>query len=507
LVTYGEGPHITAFALLPIAIAFTWLAMERRRPLSIVLAAISSAAVVSNNFYGATALAVFYSLLVFSFWITRGFRANFAPALAIPLLAYGLNAFWLVPSYARITAENMRYVAMPGNSASIAVATGVVAAFVVSAWNHARHRPERTWQLFITGCSIFFTLDVAGNYFFNFLVTGVPHRWVPELDLVLTLGAVAVLRVLWNNLPARHLGRAAAIIVIGSSFYSAQDYVRHAWEGFDPWPDHHTRVEYRVSDWLWTNMPDARVKASGSVRLWLDVWHDLAQLGGGSDQGLINGLTLDASYEIDNTPKPDASILWMESMGVDAVYVSEPRSEEVYKELRYPQKFTGALPVIFDDGQGNMIYKVPRRYSARARVVETASFDALTPPRGSQDLDRLGAYADAIEHGPDSPASLTRETASAMHVRAHLDPGQSILVQETYDPAWRAWLGTEAARNPLAIHKDIMGFMVIAAPPGEHDIFLEFVMPLENRIGWIVTALALLLLLGLLTFWGAGYHS
>ena len=84
LAKYGEGPHMTSLALIPIALAFTWLALERRRPAAVALAAVFCAAVVSNNFYGATALAVFYPILVWSFWITRQDKRIVAPALAIP---------------------------------------------------------------------------------------------------------------------------------------------------------------------------------------------------------------------------------------------------------------------------------------------------------------------------------------------------------------------------------------------------------------------------------------
>jgi len=71
LVKYGEGPHMSALALIPIALAFTWLALEKRRPWAIALAALFSAGVAANNFYGAAALGVFYPILVWSLWITR----------------------------------------------------------------------------------------------------------------------------------------------------------------------------------------------------------------------------------------------------------------------------------------------------------------------------------------------------------------------------------------------------------------------------------------------------
>jgi hypothetical protein len=42
-----------------------------------------------------------------------------------------------------------------------------------------------------------------------------------------------------------------------------------------------------------------------------------------------------------------------------------------------------------------------------------------------------------------------------------------------------------------------MGFMVIDAPPGDREIELEFLTPLENKVGRVVTGLTVLGLLGL----------
>jgi uncharacterized membrane protein YfhO len=77
-----------------------------------------------------------------------------------------------------------------------------------------------------------------------------------------------------------------------------------------------------------------------------------------------------------------------------------------------------------------------------------------------------------------------------MLLRAKVSPGQAILVQETYDPAWQAW--SDGQRLPL--RADAMGFMVVAAPPGERQVRLAFLMPAENRVGWVLTAISLLLL-------------
>jgi hypothetical protein len=492
LLRYGEGPHIAALALIPFALAFTWLALDRRRPAWIALAAIACAAVVSTNFYGATALAMFYAILVWSFWITRRHSkfVTIAIAIPIPLLAYGLTAFWLVPSYLRITAHNMQYLPEHGNMWSLWVAIVVAVAFMVAVGRQALNRPQRTWAVFVIGCVFFFSLDVLGKYYFGFNVAGDPHRLVPELDLALVLGAALLLEWLWNR--RRRAARLAVCVIFAAALATTTGYIRHAWHVVARWPDYHTRVEYRVTDWLWTHMPDARVCTGGTVRFWFDAWHDLAELGGGSEQGLLNPVVQDVQWEIGNGTDPAVVLLWLRALGVDAIYFAGPNSEEPYKDFNRPERFA-AVPLLFDDGRGNVLYGIPRRYAARARVVESTRLSAQHPPRDIQDLERLRAYVDVVENGPDSPAALERSGTDAMVVSAKLDPGQSVLVQETFDPAWQAW--SNGKRLPL--RKDVMGFILVDAPPGEHEIRLVFVTPLENRVGRALTAISVLLLVWL----------
>jgi len=180
---------------------------------------------------------------------------------------------------------------------------------------------------------------------------------------------------------------------------------------------------------------------------------------------------------------------------VEAIYVADKQSQEIFKDFQYPHKFDGVLPVLFDDKQGNVIYKVPRRWPDRIRVVETARLRAVKPPRYNDDMEYLQAYGDVVEKGPDSPATLKRAGTDAMRAHAKVGPGQSVLVQETYDPAWHAWSGG----TPLVVRKDAMDMMVIDAPPGDHEISIAFLTPLENKVGRILTLLTLVTILAL--FW------
>jgi hypothetical protein len=488
LVKYGEGPHMSALALIPIALAFTWIALDSRKLWAVGAAALLAAGVVSNNFYGAVALACFYPVLVWAFWITRQDRRILIPAIAIPLLGYGLTAFWLVPSYFKVTAENMKYVSEHGTTWSIWVAVAVAVAFAIATDKLARGKSERTWNVFVAGSVVFYSLNVLGNHYFNFRISGEPMRLLPELDMIYIMAIVTLMGVRQTK-----PWRIASAIVVVAAFATTLGYFRHAWHMF-PLSEYQDRIEYKLTDWIGRNLPDQRMLASGSVRFWFDAWRDLPQLGGGSDQGVLNGKVEQAQWEINLGPKAEPSILWMQNLGVDAVFVSDEKSQEMYKDFTYPRKFEGALPVIFDDHAGNKIYRIPRRWLARARVVDTARLNALKPPRFNDDVEYLLAYSDVIEKGPDAPVTLTRLGTDAMRLKAKVEAGQSVVVQESYDPAWQA----ASDGKPLAIHADPLGMMAIDAPPGNRDILLTFVTPTENVVGRAVAVITLLAVVSLI---------
>lgn len=484
LVRYGEGPHMSALALLPLALAFAARALPGKRPASLALAALFSALVVSHNFYGATALAMLFPILVWSVWVTYGGRAVWLRAAGIAALAYGLTAFWLVPSYFRITAENLRLVSEPGNAWSTAVAAAAALAFAAATLRLARGKPGKCYPVFLSGGVLFFALNVLGNRYWGFRVVGEPGRLYPELDLLLILAAAELLRRLWNR------GRAwtaAAAALAALAFSPAYVYVTHAWSDFRPDPDYTQRVEYRMADWMARNLPHARALASGSVRFWYNTWHDLAQVGGGSEQGLLNPNAVTAQWEILMGEAPEPAVLWLQALGADAVITHERHSQEVYHDFQHPRKFAGVLPLLHDDGQGNAIYRVPRRFPGLARVVETRRMESLEPPRTPQDIDRVRPYVAAIEQGPDSPASSRWEGTDAMRVRAAVGAGEAVLVQVTHDPAWRAY----SAGVRLPVRRDALGFILIEPPPGDHDLRLVFERPLENTIGACVTLASL----------------
>ena len=489
LVRYGEGPHMTAFALLPIALAVSFLALREWRPVWTAVAADCCALVVSNNFYGAVALAICFPILLWSIWITRLDRRIWMRALAIPALAYGLTAFWLTPSYLSVTTSNLKLVSRAGNTWSIWVAlvTFALYAFVTAKW--ARGRPERFYPVFAAGFALFFSLNVLGNQFFGFRIAGEPGRLMPEVDLALILLVVEALRRHWLRGGAR---KAVAIVVGLVSFATAVPYVRRAWHIIVPDPNYKDRIEYKLSEWMADHLPNARAMATGSVRFWYDAWRNLPQMAGGSDQGVINQLVNPAYWHITNDPELEPSIQWMQSFGVDAIIVHDKQSQEIYHDYPMPQKFA-KMEVLLDNHQGDVIYRVPRRFSDLARVVETSRVRGLPAVGLPGDPATVRAYAEALEHGPDVRAVMAWEGVDSIRIQADVAAGQSVIVQVAYDPEWRADSG--GAR--LTIRRDALGQMLIEAPPGRHAIRLVFEPPLENRIGTVLSLLSIAIVIAL----------
>ncbi len=284
--------------------------------------------------------------------------------------------------------------------------------------------------------------------------------------------------------------RSCGVVIV--AFATTRHYIRHGRHVVEPWPDYHSRVEYRVTDWLSKNMPDARALPSGTVRFWFDAWHDLNEMSGGSEQGLLNPVVYESLWEINLGTNPDLVLLWLKAMAVDAIYAAGPASEDPFKDVHNTERFS-ALPLLWDDGQGNRLWSTQRRFAPRVRVVDTAALNAAPAAFNRLDIERLRTYVNVIENGPDSPVTIDRLSTDAMLLHAKFDAGQSLLVQETWDPAWRATVDG----NSLPVRKDQVGFMVIDPPPGDRTVRLEFTMPLENRVGWGLTALTLMALAAL----------
>jgi hypothetical protein len=486
LMALGEGPHISALSVLPAALAATFLALRKWRPGALATAAALCALVVANNFYGATSLAFVFPIVTWSVWLAERRFGVLLRAAGVVVLAYGLSAFWLTPSYIRITLLNLKWVSQAGNFHSLAVMLIAVALYGLFSWRFGGGRPDREWSVFVTGAAIVFGVYVLGFFYFGLRITGEPNRLVPELDLALILASVDVVRNLWKR-PQLRIGVAVLTVI---AFAPAVRYIRHAWSPFPESRPLQTVYEYQTSKWVHDNLPGERVLPTGSLRFWFDAWFDNAQPDGGSMQGILNQILPVATFQIEHGNRGDLAMLWLRALGTGAVVVTDKTALDAYHDYSFPEKFRGVTPVLYDDGHGTVVYRVPRISPGLARVVDDGRMRQVGPIRGGDDSETLTKYVSAVEDPAQPAAKMTWRGPDEAEIEAAVSPGQSMLIQETWDPAWHAY---EKGRELPVRPEPVMGFILIDLPAGVHTIDLRFQTPLENRVGegiFVLSALA-----------------
>ncbi len=183
----------------------------------------------------------------------------------------------------------------------------------------------------------------SGNHYFKFLAFGVPLRLMPEFDLFFLLLAVELCGAPTHRVPI--------VIACCGAVALAVPFFRNAWKIY-PWDGGYKgRIEYRSRSGFTRTGRMARAFTTGSVRFWYNAWFTGAEVGGGSDQGLLNHILVDAQYQIAADDNRELTVLWLQATGADITIVHDKNSKEVYHDYAAPQKFDG-LPVVWDSGAG-----------------------------------------------------------------------------------------------------------------------------------------------------------
>ncbi|MDQ6664664.1 MAG: hypothetical protein M3Z23_09755 [Acidobacteriota bacterium] len=483
LIVYGEGPHITALALIPLAILCLDVAMASRKPAYSVLAAFSMAAVALTNWLGAFALA----LAVASYLLAnyRNVRTWLATA-GIGLLAYLLACPWIPPSTIRVIQFNAQtiggdytkiYSRLPGRLAILAVCLLGLKYFF--------HRFKTTAQIqfavfyaVLTG-----TITLTAEWFKIYLVPQ-PERYHLDMDQAFVLALFCAFGAITIAIPRWF--QAAAILVLVFAAYSQVHRIRRFSHDWIQPIDMTATSEYRIAKWFDANMNGARVMAAGAASYWMNAFTDTPQLGGGFDQGVVNPRDRMAHYIIlsgENAGELDAeiSILWMRAFGIQAVALGG-------RPFTNPRKFDSILPLVWREKEAS-IYRVPQRSASLAHAVRRENLVTRAPIHGL-DVSEIRKYDAALED-PTLPAADFRWTSRhSAAVTATLSSGQLLSVQESYHTGWRA--AVNGSRKKVTF--DGLGLMVIEPDcNGPCVVELMYDGGVEMRIaGW----LSLLALLG-----------
>jgi hypothetical protein len=451
MASYGDNPHVASLTLLPLAILALDLALERRRPIYYVSAALALAAVPLTNWPGAIALtcaAIAYGLSIAS----GGWLWRWARMIGVGALAYAMTMPWMPPStivntQAAVESFDPAYKFSPRHLVYIAMVA--FCTWILLRLFSAARAPGylRFFLLFF----FYMAAITVGWYWLGVTLLAQPYRFHLAMEMGFILSLVFAVRLMLQRWAAlrRPVAVAFAILCV-FQFVQYGSYARRLIRGIDI-----TQTsEYRTARWFDRHMPDSRVMVAGSTSFWLNVFTDTPQLGGCCLQSLPAQTGLIAIYGIQYRAV-EISLLWLKALGVRAVAVSGPRSTEVYKPFIPPQKFEGRLPVLWREGD-DVIYEVPWRFYSLAHAIEPGYLVQRTPVHEA-DTDPLIPYVAAIER-PGSPELHVRwPNNETIVITGNLEPGQIVSVQESAHPGWHAAVAGSTRR----VFADKLGLLTV----------------------------------------------
>jgi hypothetical protein len=488
LLYYGEGPHVAAMTLLPVAFLMVHLAVVKRRPHYVAGAVAAVAAVALTNWLAAFALA----LGIAAYLLARG--RDFLLVAAIGAAAYGLAMPWLPPSTIAVTQYNSRmvvgdfhavYQTLPLWVAVIAGGLGLL--------KLATRRLSLELQF-----AIFFAFPMAlitlAEAWFHVAIVPQPDRYHLEMEMAFAMVAgLAGWEVFHRLAPAEsrrqakslpHLVGVAGIVGLAILLVAPMKICRRYARTFLI-----TQVriqetsEWKTADWLNRHWSGERVMLRGSTQFWLTVFSNTPQLGGGFDQGITERVLPMASYGVIagvGGNWAEWSVLWLKALGVQAVGVTGPGSTEVYRDFVDPKKFDGVLDVLWRDG-GDVLYRVGRAHGSLARVVPRGSLVTRTPVHAG-DVDPLRAYVAALEDPAMPEARFEWIGAHRGRIVTEMGEGQVISWQEAWHAGWHASVGGRS----IPIGKDSLGLMTIDPGTGRFVIDLDYDGGVEGRVArWV----------------------
>lgn len=472
---YDEAPHAFGFAFALLAIAAAW--RERW-----TLAAILAGAVFLINWPALIGLGFPVAGIAAARMKAASPGRSLVPVAGMIGAAYGLSAFWMTPGYFvsstllnRIALRHTLF-ADPWNGASWTI---LAAAAAVVAFSFLRRVPQSlafilVWAALSGLVMVSYTLER------NYLLPS-PNRYMLEFNAALVLLIAGLL----STLRGRWLASVAVILIAAGSAYSFR-FLTHAWKIEPHADDPRAGAAYQVAAWLKDHANRRRVFVSGELDFTLNVWADVAQVGG-TQQDITNFLIYAAEKQVAFGCGVDAggiAELWLRALNAPLLVVHEASSREFYHWYSQPDRFA-ALPVEWNNGAGDVVRRLPDFDAHEAVVVSLAGLARIPPMRSTADEQFLRAYVNWATGS--RPVAVNWKSDSQADFNVNLSPGEAVLLKINSDRGWRA--------AGAGIQADPIGFQLVRVPPGQRHVELQFGASWDTWLGRALTLVTLVLMI------------
>ena len=276
MTAYGEGPHVAAMTLIPVAVLCFHHALILRKPLYRIVAPICLTLVAITNWTGSVGLTLaLICFLLAYFPLLR--KTDWLLVIAFGAIAYAIGSPWLPPSAIQTAVKGAQHANghFPFTGTHLIVLGLLIPTLLGTVWLLHRLRVPEFLQF--TGL---FAAVTAGIYIvwriFEFALLPQPHRWLLEMEMGLIPTFAFTVFHASRRLSSKVKG---AIVVFTLMFCIIQvaNY-RYYFRFLLPPIDITQTSEYNEAQWFDQHMGGRRVYAPGSVSLWMNLFTGIPDL-------------------------------------------------------------------------------------------------------------------------------------------------------------------------------------------------------------------------------------
>jgi hypothetical protein len=497
LVYYGEGPHVTALTLLPLAILFLYLALESKRAPYFALAALSFASVALTNWLAALGLALGVVAYVLAKQIpSKVFVRDLAYIVFLAVTAYCLASPWIPPSTIAAIQTNSQWIGGDYSHTGAALLRWMPATLLILLILKRILRRTPAHLQFAVFFALLTALPPLAITWANAAIVPQPERYHLEMELALALLAGLLLDAGLRGMSRRFSDRSALLATVAlllALVWPVKSYRHYARDTLIRTIDITTTSEWRTAQWLNQHWNGGRVLLPGSSAFWLTAFSDTPEIDGGFAQGVTIPVYAMARYEIGTAEAAgshaaEIAILWFKALGVQAVAVSGPGSTEVFRDFSHPDEFEGVLQPLWRD-RGDVLYSVGAPASL-AHVAAASDLVTVTPVNGI-DVTPLRPYVAALENPRYPAASFEWTSLHSARIQTDLPQKSVVSIQISWSAGWHAKING----RPLHVHKDGLGFMyIVPNAAGPASISIDYDGGAEMIVARWISRVALALL-------------
>lgn len=423
LAAYGEGPHIFALPFLLLAITALLRCMKRPTKSGYLATVILVAVVALTNVIALFSF-VLFGVLALAAEIVYGQAARALRVFVLSaVLSYGLVAFQYDLQFIQASASfsaggGVSFVGIlssPWLPVIFIIMTLVPGLLVVI--RHSLGKAERSRAAFLgmVWVGIFGTIVLA-KQLFDLSLAPQPIRYTPELDLsvafIIGLVAARVVDLVINLRPEpsqgfRHMVKIGmtALVLVVLIFNSTVSLLPLSSQVTAPATSIADVPEYRIAEWLSAHVADERIYATGTPAFWLNVFSNVQQIRGGSEQGAVNTWWAPVGYELNMGGDPQLSVLWAKAWNVKYIVVTFPNATTAYHDYLAPDKFNGVLALrYYYEGFG--VYEVPLPQPALVQCISAQTAASLQPISSILDKQDLSNYLNLVNSPPANPRDV-----------------------------------------------------------------------------------------------------